>query len=116
MVHNLRPFSSPSLLEWRFTHKTSSPLYARGNGQVEAAVKVAQAIMSKAKRDGNDVYKAIMDYRNTPRQVTGLSPAQILLQRGHTYRHPATAACYISSRQTSPPQQGAPTVGDQKVK
>ena len=51
------------------------------NGQAEAAVKIAKNIMSKAKRQGRDVYKALLDYRNTPRTTTGLSPAQVILQR-----------------------------------
>ena len=65
---------------WCFEHKTSSPHHPQGNGQAEAAVKVAKQIITKAKQQGNDVYKALLDYRNTPRLSTGLSSAQVLLQ------------------------------------
>ena len=66
---------------WRFEHVTSSPHYPRGNGQAEAAVKVAKGIMRKVQREKEDVYKALLDHRNTPRSTTGLSPVEILMQR-----------------------------------
>lgn len=37
--------------------------------------------MQKAKAAGTDVYQALLDYRNTPRTATGLSPAEILMNR-----------------------------------
>jgi len=64
---------------WRFQHRTSSPHYPRSNGQAEAAVKVAKAIMTKAKHSGTDVYMALLDYRNTPHSSTNLSPAEVML-------------------------------------
>ena len=67
--------------QWRFDHRTSSPHYPRSNGQAEAAVKVAKSMMRKAIEDETDVYKAFLDYRNTPRKTTGLSPVQALMQR-----------------------------------
>jgi len=66
---------------WRFKHETSSPHYPRSNGQAEAAVKVAKAIMKKAKASGTDVYIALLDYRNTPHSATGLSPAEVMVNR-----------------------------------
>ena len=67
--------------QWRVDHRTSSPHYPRSNGQAEAAVKVAKSIMKKANEERGDVYKALLDYRNTPRTTTGLSPVQVLMQR-----------------------------------
>ena len=40
---------------WGFKHETSSPHQPRSNGQAEAAVKVAKAIMKKAKAKGTGV-------------------------------------------------------------
>lgn len=67
--------------DWRFKHVTSSPHYPRANGQAEAAVKVAKNLMRKAQEANSDVYKMLLDYRNTPRQSTGLSPVQVLMGR-----------------------------------
>ena len=67
--------------KWRFDHRTSSPHYPRSNGQAEAAVKVAKSILRKVQHEKSDVYMALLDYRNTPRTTTGLSPAEVLLQR-----------------------------------
>lgn len=67
--------------DWRFEHRTSSPHHPRSNGQAEAAVKMAKAIIRKVQREKGDVYKALLDYRNTPRATTGLSPSEVLMQR-----------------------------------
>ena len=66
---------------WRFEHVTSSPHYSCGNRQAEAAVQVAKGIMRKVQREKGDVYKALLDHRNTLRSTTGLSPVEILMQR-----------------------------------
>ena len=44
-------------------------------------MKVAKAIMKKAKASGTDVYIALLDYRNTPHSATGLSPAEVMVNR-----------------------------------
>lgn len=86
---------------WRFEHRTSSPHYPRSNGQAEAAVKTMKQIMRRAEADKSDVYKAILDHRNTPRQSTGLSPAEILLNR--------------PTRMASLPSAQPPTRADKKA-
>ena len=81
--------------KWRFDHRTSSPHYPRSNGQAEAAVKVAKSILRKVQHEKSDVYMALLDYRNTPRTTTGLSPAEVLLQRktrSATLPQPLTAS------------------------
>ena len=67
--------------EWRFEYRTSSPHYPRRNGQAEAAIKVAKSILTKCKRENVDVYQAFLDYRNTPRVATSMSPTQVLMNR-----------------------------------
>ena len=59
----------------------SSPHHARENGQAEAAVKVAKAIIKKANTSGTDVHVALLDYRNTPHSLTGLPPVEVMMQR-----------------------------------
>jgi hypothetical protein len=69
-------FSSKEFVElaksYGFIHITSSPHYPQGNGQAERTVRTVKNLFRKAK----DPYKAIMDYRNTNIEETGLSPAQ----------------------------------------
>ena len=67
--------------KWRFTHVTSSPYYAKGNGTAEAMVKIAKTLLKKATASKSDAYAALLAYRNTPKPDVGLSPAQLLLQR-----------------------------------
>ncbi|KAL9970142.1 hypothetical protein ACROYT_G022469 [Oculina patagonica] len=67
--------------DWEFEHITTSPYHSQSNGKVESAVKIAKKIMKKAKRSGQDVWKAILDWRNTPTENMGSSPAQRLMSR-----------------------------------
>ena len=47
----------------------------------ESAVKTAKKLLVKAVESGRDPYIAILDYRNTPMQDSGFSPAQGSLER-----------------------------------
>ncbi|MCP3889967.1 MAG: transposase family protein, partial [Desulfobulbaceae bacterium] len=67
--------------EWDFDHLTSSPGHSQSNGKAESAVKTAKRLIRKANKAGSDIYLAILDYRNTPNQVTSNSPVQSLLMR-----------------------------------
>ena len=55
ITDNARQFTSDKFQQFarrrRFEHRTSSPHYTRSNGQAEAAVKVAKALIGKAQRD-----------------------------------------------------------------
>jgi transposase InsO family protein len=55
---------------WDFKHKTSSPGHAQSNGKVENAVKSAKRIMRKAKKSNSDPFISLLNFRNTPQQVT----------------------------------------------
>ena len=66
---------------WDFKHKTSSPGHAQSNGKVENAVKSAKRIMRKAKKSNSDPFIALLNFRNTPQQVTDYSPVQQLINR-----------------------------------
>ena len=81
--------------EWRIKHITSSPHYPRANGQAEAAVKIAKQLMEKAQASGTDIkfYKMLLDYRNRPRQGTGFSPLQVLMQRNTRMATLPSAMC-----------------------
>ena len=64
-----------------FLHVTSSPRYPQSNGRVENAVKTAKHLMKKATEAGEDVFLALLDWRNTPAEQLGQSPAQLLFNR-----------------------------------
>ena len=67
--------------DWEFNLVTTSPYHSQSNGKVESAVKIAKKVMKKAKRSGQDVWKAILDWRNTPTENMKSSPAQRLMSR-----------------------------------
>ena len=66
---------------WEFRHITCSPYNSKSNGKAESGVKIAKKLMKKAKRAGNDIYQALLDWRNTPTLDMECSPAQRLMSR-----------------------------------
>ena len=66
---------------WEFRHTTCSPYNSKSNGKAESGVKIAKKLMKKAKKAGNDVYQALLDWRNTPTLDMDCSPAQRLMSR-----------------------------------
>ena len=75
--HEFRRFAE----EWEFKHVTSSPHHHKSNGKAESAVKVTKNLFKKALRDGRDPWLALLEYRNTPVETIGSSPAQRLVSR-----------------------------------
>ena len=68
-------------IEWGIEHTTPDPMNPRANGKAEAAVKTIKTLMKKCSMDGTNVYMALLELRNTPRQDTGLSPNQMMFGR-----------------------------------
>ena len=66
---------------WKFVHTTSSPPDPASNGRSEAAVKTAKRLLSKLSESGGDPLLALLDWRNTPSEQLGLSPAQLMFGR-----------------------------------
>lgn len=67
--------------EWEFNHVTTSPYHSQSNGKAESAVKISKRLIKKAKKDGKDVWKSILDWRNTPTDGMDSSPVQRLMSR-----------------------------------
>ncbi|XP_062558191.1 uncharacterized protein K02A2.6-like [Armigeres subalbatus] len=67
-------------LEWGFSHVTSAPYHAQGNGKSESAIKTMKQLFRKCSRSGTDFWKALLQHRNTPNAV-GSSPNQRLFSR-----------------------------------
>ena len=75
--HEFHEFS----LSWEFNHVISSPHYPKSNGKAESSVKTVKQLFKKADRDGIDPLLSLLDYRNTPTEGIGDSPAQRLMSR-----------------------------------
>ena len=67
--------------DWGINHFSSSPMHQRANGKTESAVKIMKSLLMKAHKDGGDPYEAMLEQRNTPRQDTGRSPAEVMFNR-----------------------------------
>ena len=68
-------------LSWELNHVTSSPHDPKSNGKAESSVKIVKQLFEKAERDRKDPWLALLDYRNTPTEGVGASPAQRLMSR-----------------------------------
>ena len=66
---------------WSFKQVTSSPRYPQSNGKAENAVKTVKRLFTKSKASGGSECLALLDWRNTPTEGVGTSPAQRLMGR-----------------------------------
>ena len=67
--------------DWGMTHVTSSPMHQRANGKAESAVKIMKSLLVKTHKERGYPYEAMSEQRNTPRQDTGLSRAEMMFNR-----------------------------------
>ena len=88
------PFNSRDFSDfarsYEFKHTTSSPGYPQSNGKAENSVKTVKRLIKKALHAGSDPYLALLDWRNTPTEGVGSSPAQRLFGRRTKTLMPAT--------------------------
>lgn len=78
--------------DWDFRHLTSSPGHAQSNGQAERTVQTVKNLLRKAQDGNGDPYIALLEYRNTPLEGVGYSPAQLLMGRRLKSKLPTTTA------------------------
>ena len=64
---------------WDFQHITSSPHYTQIDGKAESVVKIVKSIITKATKQEADVWKAILEWRNSPTPSQGSSLVQRLM-------------------------------------
>ena len=78
------PYNSHEFSEFtkkcEFEHKTSYPEYPQSNGKVESAVNLAKTLLKKAAGTRADFQLSLLDWRNTPTEGMGSSPAQRILE------------------------------------
>ena len=67
--------------EYPVNHITSSPHYPQSNGLAEKFVQIIKNLFYKANKEGVNINKYLMIYRNTPLACTSKSPMQMLQQR-----------------------------------
>ena len=67
--------------EYVVNHITRSPHYPQSNGLAETFVHIVKNLFHKAKKEGADIEKYFMIYRNTPLASTSKSPMKMLQQR-----------------------------------
>ena len=67
--------------KWCFQHITSSPRYPQSNGKVENAVRTIKRLFTKCRHANQSEFQALLDWRNTPTEGIGSSPAQRFLGR-----------------------------------
>ena len=80
------------------SHVTSSPEHHQSNGKAETAVTITKTMMYKAIRDGTDQYSALLELRNTLRQDTGISPAEMMFGRNTRSLLPSTGTTSTPSK------------------
>ena len=56
-------------------------MHQRANGKAESAVKIMKSLLVKTHKERGGPYEAMLEQRNTPRQDTGLSPAEMMFNR-----------------------------------
>ncbi|XP_065941318.1 retrovirus-related Pol polyprotein from transposon 297 [Magallana gigas] len=84
--HEFKCFAS----DWEFAHRTSSPRYPRSNGQAERCIQTIKNLLKKAEESNSDPNIALLEYRNTPIDGIGKSPAQLLMNRSLRSKIPTT--------------------------
>lgn len=61
---------------YEFVHSKTSPHYPQANGEVVQAVQTVNCDLLKK---GTDPFKALLNYRKTPLEGTGLSSPQLVM-------------------------------------
>jgi hypothetical protein len=116
VVSDNSPFNSASFAKfaqkWEFRHITSSPGYPQSNGKAEAAVKTAKRIMQRATEAATDPLIALLEWRNTPNAISGLSPCQLMF--GSRTRTPLPTTSRLLSTPTAPAAAAALTASKEK--
>ena len=97
------------LKSWDVNHITSSPHHHQSNGRVEAAVKLMKGIIKKTTKEGTDMWKAILEWRNATTPGMRSSPATTPIKA-----HPLNAT--MQSHGLHAPSTNGHTAGAHKEK
>lgn len=67
--------------EWNFQTRNSSPHYQQSNGLAERTIQTIKKLIKKCYDNNDDIYAALLAFRNTPILNTTYSPSQLLMSR-----------------------------------
>lgn len=95
---------------------TSSPGHQQTNGFAEKAVQIAKNLIKKSKSTGNDIYLALLDQRNTPRNNIGSSMQRLMGRRAKTALPITDNFRQLEQQNTKTVSSGLPTLLRQRYK
>ena len=67
--------------DWDFEIKLSSPHHQQSNGFAERTIQTIKSIFNKCIENKEDIYLALLSFRNTPIFGSKYSPSEILMSR-----------------------------------
>lgn len=59
----------------------TSPTYSQANGFIEKGVGIAKSLLKKSSENRNELWLALLEYRNTPLKEVNASPTELLMSR-----------------------------------
>jgi len=95
------PFASQLMQQfasnWNFEIVTSSPGYARSNGQSERCVQTIKLLFKKAEESRTDPHIALLNYRAAPLSGSDKSPAELFMSRKLRTKLPVVSSQLITT-------------------
>ncbi|CAM2106678.1 unnamed protein product [Caretta caretta] len=71
-------------MEWEFTYITSSLYHSQSSGKAESAVTIAKMLLKKVAESKENIWQAILEWRNSSSEGLDSNPIQHLMT-SHTY-------------------------------
>jgi transposase InsO family protein len=90
---------------WDFQHISSSPHHHKSNGKAESAVSIVKPMFEKAIKEGKDIWKALLEWRNATTPNMQSSPAQRLMSRRTRSFLPCATTHYVPKVQEKVPEK-----------
>lgn len=91
--------------QWEFLHILSSPHHKKSNGRAEAAVKQMKKLLKRSKKSKTDIYKNLLEFRNTVTPGSASSPMQKLMSRRARSFLPCKEEKYIPKTVSNVPEK-----------
>lgn len=76
---------------------TTSPRYSQANGFAEKAVGIAKNLIKKTHEEKTELWRALLEYRNSPLKEVDASPAELLMSRKTRTMVPMSKKLFLPS-------------------